>query len=218
MGQLTLFAIGITEVRDMFGASPDLADRLRVVAEDRFRVPTTARHGRGSLLNRVGPVLKRPVDPPRAPARPTGQDVEILLAGHSVPPDRLGFAWQIAMAWLDDLSWGRTDLDADARTMSSIEFDLATAGLPSRLSIERLMQGSPQLPLPTMTGQVFGYAKHEQAEATRQALTAVIGDVGQASAPFAGAVLEFLNHYPEWTIRAGDARRPDPDLVVSWFA
>lgn len=222
MGQLTLFAIGIVEVRDMFGASAELADRLRLVAETVVADGIAAAResgaaARGPLLARVGPVLRRPIQPPRVPARPTPGDVEALLTGHAIAPERVRFAWQIAFAWLDELSWGRTDLDLDAKTMAATEFDLARAGLPSRLSIERLMQGSPQVPLPTMPGQAFGYAKHAHVEDTRRGLTAVIGDVDEASLPVAGAVLQFCNRYPGWTAQAQAAHRPGPDLVVSWL-
>lgn len=63
-------------------------------------------------MGRVGPALKRPIDPPHAPARiQTMADCEVLLAGRAVPPERLSYAWQIVLVWLDDPSWGRLDVD-----------------------------------------------------------------------------------------------------------
>ena len=108
MGRLSLFAISITELRDIFGAAPELAQHLRAITTRQFPTPTEHRH-RGPLLGRIGPALKRPTDPPNAPARPPKAHCEVLLAGRAVQPERLGYAWQIVLAWLEELSWGRLD-------------------------------------------------------------------------------------------------------------
>lgn len=212
-----MFAIGITELRDMFGAAPELADRLRAIAADQFPISAGAHRHRGSLIGRVGPVLKYPIDPPKAPARPVKADVDALLAGRTITPERLSYAWQIVLVWLDAQSWGRLDLDVDAQQLTRVEFDLARAGLPSAFGLERLLHGNPQLPLHPLPGQRFGYAKNAHVEAARQALSTVIADVAEASLPIAGPVLEFLNDFDDWTQRATAAGRPAPDLVVVWM-
>lgn len=217
MGRLSLFAIGITELRDMFSADPDLADRLRAITAGHFPAPADEHRHRGTLLGRVGPLLKRPVDRPQAPARPTPADSEALLTGRTPPPGRLGYAWQIALAWLDELSWGRADLDIDPQQMADIEFDLARAGLSASLGLERLFQDNPQLPLLTMPDQRFGYAKNAHVEATRRGLSTVISDLSEGSLPTVGTVLEFCNHFEDWSDRAARSGRPVPDLVVVWM-
>jgi hypothetical protein len=216
MSRLTIFALGITELRDMFRAIPELADRLRAIAADQFPAPS-ASHRRGSLLGRIGPVMKRPIDPHQAPARPTPGDVEALLAGRAIEPERLTHAWQILLAWLDATSWDRLDFDLAPQQMSDLEFDLARAGLPSQFALENLMLGNPQLPLQPLPGQRFGYSKHAHAEATRHALSMVMGDLGETALAVAGPLLEFLNQYPHWAEKAAEAGRPAPDLVVVWM-
>lgn len=154
MGRLSQFAIGITELRDMFGAEPELASRLRQIAAADFPAPADPHGRRRKLLGRVGPAMKRPIDPPTVPHRPAPPDVEALLTAHAIGPERQGYAWQIVLAWLGELSWGRLDLDVDEREMSDLEFDLATAGLPSQFALEKLLQGDPQIPLFPCQGSV----------------------------------------------------------------
>ena len=217
MGRLSLFAIGITELRDIFGAAPELAQRLRSSTTRRFPAPATDHRHRGSLLGRVGPALKRPIDPPHAPARPTMADCEVLLAGRAVPPERLSYAWQIVLVWLDELSWGRLDVDLSTKQMTDIEFDLARAGLPTSYGMERLFQDNPQLPLRPLPAQRFGYSKNQHADATGQALSMVISDLSETSIPVVGQLLGFLNQFDDWSVRAAATGRPAPDLVAIWM-
>lgn len=216
MARMSLFALGITELRDMFRAAPEFADRLRTIAATQFPAPAPDRR-RGPLLGRIGPVMKRPIEEHEAPAHPAAGDVEALLAGRAISPERLEYAWQIALSWLDATSWGRLDLDIDPQQMSDVEFQLALAGLPSQLDLESLLQGNPQLPLLPMAGQRFGYAKNAHVEATRQALSTVIGDLPDESLVVIGPVLEFLNQFAEWAEQAGEQGRPVPDLIVVWL-
>lgn len=202
----------------MFGAAPQLADRLRTIAAEQFPTQTGQGSRRGSLLGRIGPALKHPIDPPEPPARPMPADVEGLLAGRAVSPERLGYAWQITLAWLADRSWGRLDLDLDPAQLNKLDFDLALAGLPASFGMERLLsRDNPQLPLRPLPGQRFGYAKHQHVEATRQALGTIISDLAAGSVPTIGVILEFLNQFPDWSQAALETGRPNPDLVAVWM-
>mgnify|MGYP000891588409 CR=1 FL=1 len=217
MAQMMLFALGITELRDIFGAAPELADRLRAAACARLPPLTRKQPGRGSLLGRIGPILKRPIEPTAPiPDRPAEFDVENLLAARTVAPGRLAYAWQITLGWLADLSWGQIELELDERGLTQVEFDLARAGLPARLGLERLLQGNPQVPLQTPPGQRFGYAKHAHVEQTRSALAEIEAEVPEQSRPLVARLLEFLGRFAAWAELAEQAGRPAPDLIVVW--
>src|SRR4029453_5979548 len=100
MGELRLYAIGIEEVRGMFGAPPQVADHLRVVAQRAFAPPSMeGPHdplGRGGLLSKLGPIFKRvPATPVISPTQPEPHDLEVLLAGAYVPPNRTGATWRL---------------------------------------------------------------------------------------------------------------------------
>ena len=217
MGRLSQFAIGITELRDMFGAEPELASRLRQIAAADFPAPADPHGRRRKLLGRVGPAMKRPIDPPTVPHRPAPPDVEALLTAHAIGPERQGYAWQIVLAWLGELSWGRLDLDVDEREMSDLEFDLATAGLPSQFALEKLLQGDPQIPLFPLPGQRWGYAKHAHVLATRQAIDEIADGLDAKTAAAVRPFRQFLDDYPDWTDQAKQQGRPAPDLVVTWM-
>lgn len=214
MAGLRLYAIGITELRDVFGAAPELAERLRQVAAQAFPAPTTEQRRRGTLLGRIGPAMRQPIDPPVPPARPGSQDVDALLNGRAVPLERLGYAWQVAEAWLDELSWGRLDLDINSQQLSRIEFALARAGLPASLALERLSQNDPQVPLRPGPGMQVGYCKNPHVNATRAGLTTIIEDLDDQTEAAVGPLLRFLNGFDEWERAATDQGRPVPDVVV----
>lgn len=214
MTRFTLFALAVTEVRDIFGASPELAARLREISDRQQAVTGDSEPRRGTLLGRIGPLLKRSIDPPTAPQRPVPPDVETLLSGRAVPPERTRFAWQIVTGWLTELSWGHLTLDLDAAGFEQVEFELARAGLPSQLSLGRLMAGDLQIPLRPLPGQIIGYAKHAQVTATGRGLSTVIGDLGPDTRQVVGELLRLLNEFPTWTEQAVAVGRRPPDLVV----
>ncbi len=168
MRTLRLYAIAVDALRDVFGADTDLADRLRGVARERFAVDAPPPP---SALRKIGPLFRRHQATEVDPRRPLRGDVDALLTGAHIEPDRLPQCWQVVMAWLDDLAVaevavGFVDVD-DA------EFDLARAGLPSEYSLRHLAGrdlGIPLRPLPT---QVVGYAKHGHVVETFHELRAV---------------------------------------------
>ena len=94
MGELRLYAIGIEEVRGIFGASPQIADQLRELARNAFAPPREA--SRGGLLGKLGPIFRRvPATPVLSATQPDPHDVEVLLAGAYVPPERVGATWRV---------------------------------------------------------------------------------------------------------------------------
>lgn len=101
--------------------------------------------------------------------------------------------------------------------MSDLEFDLATAGLPSQFALEKLLQGDPQIPLFPLPGQRWGYAKHAHVLATRQAIDEIADGLDAKTAAAVRPFRQFLDDYPAWTDQAKQQGRPAPDLVVTWM-
>jgi hypothetical protein len=127
MGELRLYAIGIEEVRGMFGASPQVADHLREVAQRAFAPPSV--EGRGGLLSKLGPIFKRvPATPVISPTQPEPHDVEVLLAGAYVPPDRTGATWRLLETLVQGIAWGSTRMGLTAQQLDDLDFALARGG------------------------------------------------------------------------------------------
>lgn len=165
MHTLRLFAISIDAVRDIFGAAPHLAERLRKVAANHFAPPERPKP-KGILG-----LFRRDRELEVDASQPIASDVEALLAGGHLPPDRTRQGWLLLLAWLEDLSAAHGVMVVDE--LDTLEFDLARAGLHSDHSLRNLAArrlGTILRPLP---GQTVGYAKHVTAVATLDALTSL---------------------------------------------
>lgn len=218
MGQIRLHAIGIDEVRDMFGADADRAATLRSLAAEKFRVPEAENAPRG-LISKIGPLFRHDPHAPHLPSSyPTPNDIENLLAARFVAPDRITHAWQVMDAWLDGLSWGSRELNVTEHGFNALEFDLARAGLPARYSLGKLMEHDPALVLRPAPGMRIGFSRHAHVEATHAALAEAVGSLEAENRQVASDVLDFLGTYPHWTQLARKLDRPEPDLFVTWRA
>ncbi len=163
METLSLFAISINDVRDVFGAEPELAARLRQVAAEKFP-------GRPHQRRRLGPLLRRDPDSEVDPNRPLQSDVDALLQGGFIPAERSWQCWELLRVWLVDLSTALRTLELD---LATTEYELAAAGLPSQYSVAHLWQRDLGVPLRPAAGQIVGYAKHPHALETLQALASL---------------------------------------------
>ena len=88
----------------MFGASPEVSRHLREIAQHTFTPPAAESRG---LLSRLGPIFRRPpATPVISQTQPEPQDVEVLLAGAYVPPDRMGATWRLLETLVQGIAWG----------------------------------------------------------------------------------------------------------------
>lgn len=186
MRAMTLYGLSIDEVRDIFGAPPELAARLREVAAARLSGPKPRR--RWGLFQR-NPELE--VDP----RKPITQDVDALLTGGFVAQERIEPCWLLFETWLGELSAVHVRLEYE--TLETIEFDLARRGLPSTNSIRRLGERALGIPLRPPQDMVTGYSHHAHAVATQQALADIdLETVQDATRGVVEPVLEFLSRLP----------------------
>lgn len=201
----------------MLGAEPGLAGRLRRVAAERFAAANEAARPKGTLLGRIGPLMRRPIDVPAPPAGPGPLDVENLIAARSVDPARLLQCWQILQVWVEDAAWGHLDLTLDAQDLNDIEFDLVKAGLPSQYCLQQLFAKDPQLALRPAAQLSAGYSRHGHALATYTALTEIISEADADTQPLAVQVMQFLGLFQAWGRSATAGGRPAPDLfAIRW--
>ena len=201
MQQLVACAIAIDDVRDIFGASPALADRLRASAATHFARP--APEPRSWLR----PLLRR--DPSTAvdPAAPSSADVDALLDGGFIAPDRVAPSWRVLIAWLEELAAATRRVVWDEAAFERTEWNLARAGLNSDYSLRSLADRDLSISLRIPPGQVAGYAKHVHAVEALAGLRAAFNhpELTDEDRRFLTPIVEVL------TVAAG---QPHLDVVV----
>ncbi|WP_420174236.1 hypothetical protein [Luteococcus sp. OSA5] len=215
MGDLRMYAISINEVRDMFGATPQVAGQLRKIASETFRVEPPERSP--GMLGLLGPLWRRSPEAPVVPHdTPLPSDIETVLAGRFVAPERLEVCWRLVDVWLSARCLGEHRMQRTAQQVDQLEFELTRAGLPSQFGIGKLMALDAQLPLRPRPGMKVGYCKHAHVIASARALQAVLPEVLPHSRERAEALWAFLDGFQAWGEAARTSGRPLPDLFVSF--
>lgn len=220
MGGLRLHAIAVDDARDIVGADGDLAVRLRELADEAFaRTAPPAAAGPG-LLGRLGPIFRRA---PQAlvigPDEPRPSDLDVLLSGHYVEPDRALPTWRLLERLVAGLSWGSVGVDLDRAERDTVDFDLARAGLSSEVGLNRLLGHDAMLgPVPP-AGETVGARPYEFAVAMAEAWA---GAVAEDAPPIRESrhreQIRTLSHWLDgvghWGRVAAEQGRPAPDLLA----
>jgi hypothetical protein len=217
MGELRLYAIGIEEVRGMFGASPHERERLLQVA-DRALAPPPDPVRRGGLITKLGPIFKRP---PAAvvlsPTQPVPHDVEVLLAGAYVPPDRTGATWRVLETLVAGSAWGSTLMGLTPEQLDDLDFALARGGVTSAVGLRHLLSSSPSLNLLPVRGLTVGWHPHDKALAMTDAYRAALPEVKtREQQEMLAALVTWLDGFHPWAEAARRLQRPAPDLFGFW--
>jgi hypothetical protein len=216
MSTLRLWAIGIDEVRGIFSADPDTADRLRQAAQQRFGAADKPQPG---LLGKLGPFLRRGGDPaaPR-PGVPTSEDVEDLLTGRFIPPHRLTQAWNLLEFWLGDLAAGAGEWPLTEAGLTELDFDLARAQVPSRYTISDLFKASLGISLTRCPGLAAGWVPGQHALGMLESWPTALPELSQENQQLASGIIDFLSGFSQWTDQARTEGRAQPDLIAIFRA
>jgi len=215
--ELRLWAISVDEFRQCFAAPPLLADRLRHIAQSIAGVAASpAPHG---LLNKLGPLMRRPTDAPVIrPDQPNLNDAEALMTGRYIASDRLAASWVLVRAWLDALAIAHTIIPLAQSTIDRLEFDLARAGVSTQISIRHLWGRSLDIPLRSTGDMCVGYMDHAGTTRLAEAWAAAVPELEPGTAQLATALLEFFARFPALAEASagGDQGSPPPDLIAWW--
>jgi hypothetical protein len=217
-----LYAIGIEEVRGMFGASPPVADHLRAVAQRAFAPPSMeAAHepvGRGGLLSKLGPIFKRvPAAPVISPTQPEPHDVEVLLAGAYVPPDRAGATWRLLETLVQGIAWGSTRMGLTTQELDELDFALARGGASASVGLRHLLNSALSLSLNPVSGLKVGWQPHQKAVVMAAAYrSAIAGIKSPEQRDLINSLTIWLDGFQPWAQVAASLGRPVPDLVGFW--
>lgn len=215
MGNVSLIAVGIDDVRELFSGSDTRLAELRDVTERTWPQPAP----RGGLLSKLGPFSRRGVDAPVIhPGVPTQAEIDAVGHGRDVPAERLTAAWALVGAWLGEHAWGHLELEVEQAMLDGFDFALATQGVPAELSLRALFKRAIGLPLKPLPGQAVGYAKGAQASAMASHWRAALPELSDEHRALAEPVASWLEQFPGWAQQAAASGRPGPDLVAAYRA
>jgi hypothetical protein len=216
MGELRLYAVGIGEVRGMFGASPQVAEHLREVARRAFAPPAV--EARSGLLSKLGPIFKRvPATPVISPTQPEPHDVEVLLAGAYVLPDRTGATWRLLETLVQGIAWGSTRMSLTPQSLDDLDFTLARGGVSASVGLRHLLNSTLSLNLVPVQGLTVGWHPHDKAVAMAAAYRSAIQDIKtEEQREMIRSLTTWLDGFLPWAQVAASLGRPVPDLVGFW--
>lgn len=217
MGELRLYAIGIAEVRGMFGAGPEQTEHLRGLAERAFAAPVAAGRS-GGLISKLGPIFKRvPAAPVISPTDPEPRDVDALLAGAHVPYERLGATWRVLETLVQGTAWGSTKIGLPATALDDLDFALARGGVPAAVGLRHLLSTSTAINLAPVPGLSAGWHPYEKALAMAGAYRSAAEELEDAEQrELTEALVVWLDGFVPWARVAASLGRPAPDLVGFW--
>lgn len=200
----------------MFGASPAVAEHLRGVARHAFAPPVEA--GRSGLLAKLGPIFRRvPATPVISPTQPEPQDVEVLLAGAYIPPDRMGATWRLLETLVQDTAWGSTRMRLTEAELSDLDFALARGGVSAAVGIRHLLNSNPGLVLIPVQGLTVGWHPHDKALAMNDAYRLAMGEIKtDEQREMVQGLTTWLDGFVPWAQVAASLGRPVPDLLGFW--
>lgn len=211
-----MYAVGLDEVRGIFGAPDDRAAHLREVARRAFTPePEPARAG---LLSKLGPIFRRP---PAAqvvsPTQPEPHDVEVLLAGAHLRPERTGATWRVLETFVCDLAWGSTKLSLTPQALDDLDFALARGGVSSSVGLRHLLDSTAALNLVPVQGLTVGWHRYETALAMAGAYRVALPQLKTPEQQeTAAALASWLDGFVPWAQDAASMGRPAPDLIGFW--
>lgn len=215
MGELRLYAIGIEEARGIIGAGP-LTDELRDAARRAF-APTEAPKAKG-LIGKLGPIFRRVPDAQViSPTDPEPRDVDVLLAGAYISPDRMGASWRVLESLVQYRSWGSTRLPLTPQSLDDLDFTLARGGVAAAVGIGHLLTSNPGVRLIPVQGLTVGWHRFDKALAMAAAYRAAMQEVKtDEQRELISHLVMWLDGFVHWSQVANTIGRPVPDLVGFW--
>lgn len=216
MGELRLYAVGLDEVRALFGAPEERATRLREVAQRAFTPAAEA--ARGGLRSKLGPIFRRPpATPVISPTQPEPRDVDALLAGAYVPPERTGATWRVLETLVCDVAWGSTRMSLTPEALDDLDFALARGGVSASVGLRHLLDTTTSLSLVPVQGLKVGWHRYETALAMAGAYRAAMPQIRtEEQREMTSALASWLDGFIPWAQVAVSRGRPVPDLLGFW--
>ncbi|MGI8457742.1 MAG: DUF7691 family protein [Propionibacteriaceae bacterium] len=214
MGNLRLYAIAIAELRGVFGSRPEDVARYREQAHALLAPPVTA----ASRPRRFGPIFRRtPAAPVRSPTDPVPADLDVLLAGGYVAPERTGATWRLLETLVAANSWGCTQTQFAPAALDDLDFALTSAGVSSTFGLRHLLNSATEVNLLPVHGLTVGWRPHHVAVSMAATYRTAMGELKtDDQREHVAALVGWLDGFVHWGGVAQQLGRQAPDLVGFW--
>lgn len=215
MGELRLYAVGIEEMRGIIGAGPSTAE-LREAAGRAFAPPP--RPPAKGLIAKLGPIFRRAPDAPvLCPTDPEPRDVDVLLAGAYITPERMGASWRVLESLVQYRCWGSTRMPLDTQSLEDLDFALARGGVSAAVGIGHLLTSNTDVRLIPVQGLTVGWHRHDKALSMADAYRAAMPQIKtDEQRELVSALVMWLDGFIPWSGVAAGLGRPVPDLIGFW--
>jgi hypothetical protein len=152
-----------------------------------------------------------------SPTQPEPHDVEVLLAGAYVPPDRTGATWRLLETLVQGIAWGSTRMSLTAQALDDLDFALARGGVSAAVGLRHLLNSTMSLNLVPVQGLTVGWHPHHKAVAMAAVYRSAIQDIKtEEQREMIKSLTTWLDGFPPWAQVAASLGRPVPDLVGFW--
>ncbi len=215
-GELRLYALGIGELRGIVGAEPHRAEGLRAAARRAFEVPPEP--ARSGLIGKLGPLFRRPPAAPVISAtQPEPRDVDVLLAGAYITPERMGATWRVLEVLAHAEAWGSTKMSLSTQALDDLDFALARGGVSAAAGLRHLINHATGIGLRPVVGLTLGWHPYEQALTMSGAYRTAMPQIKTAEQQeMISGLVSWLDGFVHWAQVAVDLGRPVPDLIGFW--
>jgi hypothetical protein len=152
-----------------------------------------------------------------SPTQPVPQDLETLLAGGYVAPERTGATWRVLEILVQGCAWGSTLMSLTPQSLDELDFALARGGVTSAVGLRHLLSSTTSLNLLPVSGLTVGWHPHAKALAMAAAYRAAMPEVKTPEQrEVVTALVGWMDSFPGWAEAAVAAGRPVPDLLGFW--
>lgn len=198
----------------MVGADDAYAVRLRELAQ-RALAPEPVGARSGGLLARLGPIFRRvPASPVLSPTDPEPHDIEVLLTGAYVPPERAGATWRVLETLVQGTAWGSTRLELTPAQMDDLDFALARGGVSAAVGLRHLLNSTTSVGLLPVSGLTVGWHPCRTALMMGSAYRSAMAELKSADQQeLVAALVIWLDGFVPWSDVAKQLGRPQPDLI-----
>ena len=158
-----------------------------------------------------------PATPVISPTQPEPQDVEVLLAGAYVPPDRMGATWRLLETLVQGIAWGSTRMSLTEQSLADLDFALARGGVSAAVGIRHLLNTKASLNLIPVQGLTVGWHRHEKALAMAGAYRSAMPQIKtEEQREMISGLAIWLDGFVPWAQVAASLRPagPRPDRLL----